>query len=160
MSGPTLVVAVARNGVIGRDGDLPWRISEDLRHFKRTTMGHALIMGRRTWDSIGVPLPGRHSIVVTRNRDLNAPGAEVVHSLAEALAAAAAWGDDAPCIIGGASLYREGLGLARRVVWTEVDREVEGDTFFPAWDRTGWTETARVPGRTEGVTFCTWERDA
>lgn len=158
MSGATLVVAVGNNGVIGRDGDLPWRIREDLRHFKKVTMGHAIIMGRRTWDSIGKPLPGRRSIVVTRNRSFEAPGATVVHSLPDALAAARAGGDQAPCIIGGASLYAEGLTLADRIEWTEVDRDTDGDTFFPAWDRVGWVQTARVPGQTPGVTFCTWER--
>jgi dihydrofolate reductase len=159
MTGPTLVVAVSRNGVIGRDGDLPWRIQEDLRHFKRVTMGHAIIMGRRTWDSIGRPLPGRRSIVVTRNPAFEAPGADVVHSLTDALSLAQNGGDNAPCIIGGASLYQEALQHAVRVEWTEVDRDVDGDTFFPDWDRTGWVETARVPAtHTPNVTFCTWER--
>ena len=82
----TIVVAVGPGGVIGRDGDLPWRIREDLRHFKRITMGHTIIMGRRTWDSIGRPLPGRQSVVLTRNRGFEAPGAHVVHSLATACA--------------------------------------------------------------------------
>ena len=85
MSGLTIVVAVGTGGVIGRDGDLPWRIREDLRHFKRITMGHTIIMGRRTWDSIGRPLPGRQSVVVTRNRHFEAPGAVVVHSLGDAI---------------------------------------------------------------------------
>ncbi|HCH63783.1 MAG: diacylglycerol kinase [Deltaproteobacteria bacterium] len=160
MSELTMVVAVGPGGVIGRDGDLPWRIREDLRHFKRITMGHTIIMGRRTWDSIGRPLPGRQSVVLTRNRTFAAPGAHVVHSLADALALAEAAGDDAPCIIGGAALYAEALPLATRMEWTEVDQAVEGDTFFPPWDRTDWTETARVPGQTPGVTFCTWRRRA
>jgi len=158
MSGPFIIVAVARNGVIGRDGDLPWRISEDLRHFKRTTMGHALIMGRRTWDSIGRPLPGRRSIVVTRNPRFEAPGATVVHSFEDAVQQAISGGDPSPAVIGGASLYKAALPLATRIEWTEVDRDVAGDTFFPAWDRSGWTESARVPGNTPDVTFCTWVR--
>ena len=159
-SGPTLVVAVGPGGVIGHQGDLPWRISEDLRHFKRITMGHAMIMGRRTWDSIGRPLPGRRSIVLSRNRGFTADGAEVVHSFADALTLATAGGDPEPCVIGGATVYALALPHAARIEWTEVERAVEGDTFFPPWDRSGWTETARVPGRTPGVTFSTWQRSA
>ena len=158
MSGLTIVVAVGTGGVIGRDGDLPWRIREDLRHFKRITMGHTIIMGRRTWDSIGRPLPGRQSVVITRNRDFDAPGAVVVHSLEDAIQQARANGDAAPCIIGGASIYAAALPRAARVEWTEVDQAVDGDTFFPDWDRSGWVETARVAGQTPGVTFCTWQR--
>ena len=160
MSDLTIVVAVGPGGVIGRDGDLPWRIREDLQHFKRITMGHTIIMGRRTWDSIGRPLPGRRSVVLTRNREFAAPGADVVHSLTEAIALATTAGDPAPCIIGGAAIYAEALPMATCIELTEVDREVEGDTVFPDWDRSDWTETARVPGKTPGVTFCTWQRRA
>ena len=160
MKGVTIVVAVGNGGVIGRDGDLPWRIREDLQHFKRITMGHTIIMGRRTWDSIGRPLPGRRSVVITRNPHFEAPGADVVHSLDAAIALARSAGDSAPCIIGGASIYAEALPFTDCIEWTEVDRSVDGDTFIPAWDRSGWTETAREPGKTPGVTFCTWRRTA
>ncbi|MGM0577785.1 MAG: dihydrofolate reductase [Myxococcota bacterium] len=150
-----LVVAVSRNGVIGKDGGLPWHIPGDLKHFKRNTMGHAIIMGRRTWESIGRPLPGRRNIVVSRRRDLEIPGCEVAHDLDEALALARTE-DDAPRVIGGASLYEEALPRATRLLLTEVDRDVEGDTFFPEFERSEWVEVEREEG--DGVTFLTLER--
>ena len=151
----TIIAAVARNGVIGRDGDLPWRLPEDLRHFKRTTSGHPIIMGRATWESIGRPLPRRHNVVVTRQHGYSAPGCSVVHSLDEALALA--WAEDAePFVIGGAGLYAAALPLASRLVITEVHREVEGDTWFPPFDRAQFREVDRRAG--DGVSFVTWER--
>ena len=137
----SLIVARARNGVIGRGNALPWRLPEDLAFFKRTTMGRPIIMGRRTWDSIGRPLPGRRSLVVTRNAAWSAPGAESVHSVAEAVALCA----DVPLafVIGGAQIYTEALSLADAMDVTEIDRDVEGDTFFPAYDPTEWIETSR-----------------
>jgi len=150
--GLALIVAVSRNGVIGRDGGLPWHIPEDLKHFRRHTVGHAIIMGRKTWDSIGRPLPKRRSIVVTRQQGLVLEGAEVVHSLSEALTLA--WATDPePRIIGGATLYREGFAQATRLILTEVQRDVEGDTHFPPWDEADWEETDRSAGETEGVVF-------
>jgi dihydrofolate reductase len=134
----SLVVAMARNGVIGRDNRLPWRLPADLAYFKRVTMGHPVIMGRRTWESIGRPLPGRHNIVVTRTPGYHAPGATVVHSLEEAWRAA---GDvEEACVIGGTSLFAEALPQADRIHLTEVEAEVEGDTHFPPFDRKPWIE--------------------
>jgi dihydrofolate reductase len=134
----SLVVARARNGVIGRDNRLPWRLPADLAYFKRVTMGHPVIMGRRTWESIGKPLPGRLNIVVSRNRAYKAEGATVVGSLEEAWRAA---GDvDEACVIGGTSLFAESLPQADRIHLTEVEADVEGDTWFPEFDRSQWTE--------------------
>ncbi len=134
----SLVVAVARNGVIGRDNALPWRLPADLAHFKRVTMGHPVIMGRRTYESIGKALPGRHNIVVTRNSSYSAPGCTVVPSL-EAAWEAAGEAEEA-CIIGGTSLFREALPDMDVVYLTEVEAEVPGDTYFPQFDRGGWRE--------------------
>jgi len=129
---------MARNRVIGRDNRLPWRLPADLAYFKRVTMGHPVIMGRRTWESIGRPLPGRQNIVVTRNRDYSAPGATVVGSLDAAWRAA---GDvEEACVIGGTSLFAEALPIADRIHLTEVQADVEGDTYFPPFDRSQWVE--------------------
>ena len=133
------MVAVSRNGVIGRDNQLPWRLPDDLAYFKRVTMGHPILMGRRTYESIGRALPGRLNIVVTHQRGYEAPGCVVAHSLEEAWRAA---GDAAEIsIIGGTVIFRETLPFADRIHLTEVDAEVEGDTFFPPFDRTEWRET-------------------
>jgi len=137
----TLILARARNGVIGAKGGLPWHLPEDLAFFKRTTMGHPIIMGRRTWESIGRPLPGRRSIVVTRDRNFAATGAEVVHSLDEAIRRCA--GTDEIFVIGGALLYAEVLGRADRLLLTEIDADFEGDTFMPAAAAEDWTEASR-----------------
>jgi dihydrofolate reductase len=141
----SLVVAVARNGVIGRDNRLPWRLPADLAYFRKVTMGHPVIMGRRTWESIGRPLPGRLNIVVSRNPRYVAPGATVVGSLAEAWRAA---GDaEEACVIGGTSLFEEALATADRIHLTEVEADVAGDTWFPPFDRTAFheREVARHP---------------
>ena len=134
----SLVVAMDRNRVIGKDNALPWRLPADMAYFKRVTMGHPVIMGRRTWESIGKPLPGRHNIVVTRNRGYEAPGCTVVGSLDEAWKAAGP--ADEACVIGGTSLFAESLPVADRIHLTEVDAEVEGDTWFPPFDRSQWNE--------------------
>ena len=141
----SLVVAVARNGVIGRDNALPWRLPSDLAHFKRVTMGHPIVMGRRTYESIGKPLPGRKNIVVTHNPAFQAPGCTVVGSLDEAWREAA--GAEEVCVIGGTTLFAETLPTADVIHLTEVDAEVEGDTFFPPFDRGEWNEreVARHP---------------
>jgi len=134
----SLVVAMARNRVIGRDNQLPWRLPADLAYFKRVTMGHPIIMGRRTYESIGRPLPGRLNIVVSRNPQFSAPGCTVVPSLAEAWRAA---GDaEEVCVIGGTSIFAEALPAADRIHLTEVEAEVPGDTWFPEFDRGEWTE--------------------
>ncbi len=134
----SLIVAVSENRVIGRAGGLPWRLSADLKHFKKTTMGHHLIIGRRTWDEVGKPLPGRTMVMVTRSRDLAADGATIVHSLNEALEVAR--GDDEPFIGGGAHIYRMALenDLVNRLYITRVHAKVEGDTFFPDIDLDDW----------------------
>lgn len=138
----SLVVAVARNGVIGRDNQLPWRLPDDLAYFKRATMGHPIVMGRRTWESIGKPLPGRTNIVVTHDPAYEAPGCVVAHSLAEAWRAAeGVEGADEVCVIGGTSLFAETLPIADLIHLTEVEADVEGDTFFPDFDRSEWRET-------------------
>jgi dihydrofolate reductase len=134
----SLVVAMDRNRVIGRDNALPWKLPEELAHFKRVTMGHPVIMGRRTWESIGKPLPGRHNIVVTRNSGYAAPGCTIVGSLDAAWRAA---GDaQEACVIGGTSLFEEALPVADRIHLTEVEAEVAGDTWFPEFDRAQWDE--------------------
>jgi dihydrofolate reductase len=133
-----LIAAVADNGVIGRDGDLPWRLPADLKRFKAWTMGHPILMGRRTWESIGRPLPGRRSIVLTRGDSLKGvAGVETAGNLEEALALAAESGNDV-FVIGGAAIYREALPRAHRLILTRVHGEVEGDTHFPAFDSQQW----------------------
>ncbi len=139
----TLVAAIARNGVIGKDNRLPWHLPEDLAHFKALTTGHAVIMGRKTWDSLPArfkPLPRRLNIVVTRDAAFRAEGTVIVHSLPAAVAAA---GNDAAFVIGGAEIYALALPLASHIEFTEVDVDCEGDAFFPAFDRAAWRETAR-----------------
>jgi dihydrofolate reductase len=153
-----LIVAVARNGAIGKDGALPWHVSEDLKRFKNTTDGHAIIMGRKTHDSIGRPLPGRRNIVVTRTAGAVFPGCETTHSLDEAIALARST-DDCPFIIGGASLYEEALPLATELHLTTIDQDVEGDTHFPA-DLSDFEEVESHAGETPGVTFRLLRRKA
>ena len=141
----SLVVAMARNRVIGRDNALPWRLPADLAHFKQVTMGHPIVMGRRTYESIGKALPGRRNIVVTRNPAFQAPGCIVVASLEAAWQAA---GDaDEVCVIGGTSLFAEALPVADVIHLTEVQADVPGDTCFPEFDRSAWREKeiARQP---------------
>ncbi len=137
----TIIVARASNGVIGRGNALPWRLPEDLAHFKRTTLGHPIIMGRRTWDSIGKPLPGRRNIVVTRNAHWQSQGVERASSLDEALALCVE--DSNAFVIGGAQLFVDALPRADRAIVTEIGRDIAGDTFFPALDASDWIETAR-----------------
>ena len=134
----SLIVAVSSNGVIGRDGGLPWRLSADLRHFKKTTMGHHLVIGRRTWEEVGKPLPGRTMVVLTRDRGFAAEGAKVVHSLEEALAVAG--DDEEPFIAGGAQIYRMALeaDLVDRIYLTRVHALIEGDILFPQIDLDEW----------------------
>lgn len=153
-----LIVAMNDARVIGNNGDLPWRIREDLRHFKRTTMGHAIIMGRTTWDSIGRPLPGRQNIVITRNQSLQIEGCAVVHSLEAAIDLARESGDECPMIIGGATIYEIALPLTTLIHLTRVERDVEGDTFFPELSLDEWEEESSVAGNTPGVTFCVLRR--
>jgi len=153
-----LIVARARNGVIGSHGALPWHLPEDLAQFKRTTMGHTVIMGRKTWDSIGRPLPGRRNIVITRNPRWLAPGAETATSLEQALEKCAAPPGEAECdvfIIGGAQLYAQALQQhVDSILLTEIDADFEGDAHFPPLDPARWRERSRqhfAPGA--GRTF-------
>jgi dihydrofolate reductase len=146
-----LIVAVARNGVIGRAGALPWHVSEDLKHFKQTTQGHSIIMGRKTHDSIGRPLPKRRNIVVTRQTGTRFAGCETASSIGEAIALARTT-DDCPFIIGGASLYEEALPIATELHLTTIDEDVEGDTYFPN-DLSEFVEVESREGETPGITF-------
>jgi dihydrofolate reductase len=152
-----LIVAIADNDVIGNQGQLPWRISEDLRFFKNTTMGHAIIMGRATWASVGRPLPGRRNIVVSRTAD-KFEGAELARSFEEAVALARQ-SDEEPFVIGGAAIYEAALPVATKIYVTEVHQTPDGDTKFHL-DRTLWRETSRRKGETDGVEFVTLERRA
>ena len=136
-----LVAAVAANGIIGAAGQLPWRLPEDLQHFKHLTMGHPVIMGRRTWESLGRPLPGRENIVVSTRRGYEAPGAAVASSLDAALALCI--GEPVAFVIGGTRLFEAALPLASALVMTEIKRDYAGDTWFPQYDRSRWRESQR-----------------
>lgn len=151
----TLVAAVGRNGVIGDGAAMPWHLPDDLRYFKETTLGGTLLMGRGTWDSIGRALPGRRSIVVTRQTDWSAPGAEVVHSLEEALALA---GDVEVFVVGGGQVYAQTIDDAARLVLTEVDLEPEGQTRFPEVDPDRWEEVDRIDGEAPVTGWVTYAR--
>ena len=158
-----IIAAVARNGVIGVDGGLPWRLPADLRRFRALTWGHAVIMGRRTWRSLGRPLPGRQNIVVSRSAGVACDGALVVPSLADALAAVTM---PAPAFcIGGGELYRDALPIADTMYLTEVDRDFEGDARFPAIVPQEWQEIGREAGTVDrsaefGYAFVTYRRRA
>lgn len=151
----TLIAAVARNGVMGRGGKLPWDLPEDRAHFHATTRGHAVIMGRRTWDETGRPLEGRRNIVISRSGQVSGAGREVVATLEEALALARTTDPD-PFVIGGAEIFRLALPLATRMILTEVEGNPEGDTFFPAFDRGAWLVRERRPG--DRASYVTYER--
>ncbi len=131
-----IIVATDEQGLIGKDNDLPWRLSADLQHFKRVTMDKPIIMGRRTHESIGRPLPGRQNIVITAREGFQAPGCDVVHSLNEALALCNK--QEEVMIMGGASLYQQTLPLADKLYLTLVHARLEGDTWFPAWSPEDW----------------------
>ncbi len=138
-----IYVAIAQNGVIGREGGLPWRLSSDLKRFKADTMGKPIVMGRKTWHGIGRPLPGRHNIVVTRDPDLRAEGADVVTSLKDAITLARArahcvTGVEEICIIGGGQIYEQALPIANRLCVTHVLAALDGDTKFPLIDPSVW----------------------
>jgi dihydrofolate reductase len=175
----TIIAAVATNGVIGADGEMPWHYPADLRHFKRTTMGHPIIMGRLTFESIvdriDRPLSGRTNIVLTRQgvdpatvdldwanadpeeTDLDPDGGVIaVGSVASAVGAAEATGADVAYVAGGASVYEQFLPRADRLVLTEIETPHEGDTYFPAFEKERWTEAARED--TDGLSFVTYER--
>lgn len=140
----SIIVAVARNGVIGRGNALPWHLPADLKHFKTVTMGKPVIMGRKTYESIGRPLPGRRNLVVTRNAGFSAPGCEVLSSLDAALAECVT--SEEVFVIGGAQLYADALAKADRLYVTRVVADIEGDTFFPPFDAAQWRIVESVAG--------------
>jgi dihydrofolate reductase len=161
----SMIVAMSRSGVIGRGGVLPWRLSADLKRFKRLTMGHHLIMGRKTYESLGRPLPGRTSVVITRQEryrpPLRAPGVLVVPNLDEALARAA--GDDEPFVIGGGEIFSLALPRADRLYVTWVEGAIAGDTCFPTWEASRWRLVALEPHAADArneydTTFCIYDR--
>jgi len=140
----SMIVARSQNHVIGRDNQMPWKISADLQFFKRVTMGHPVIMGRKTWESIGRPLPGRRNIVVTRNQNLQLQGGEVVHSLEEALNSLAEF--PRVFVIGGEQLFTQAFPLADRLYLTEIKLDIQGgDTFFEIPDPANWRKVERLP---------------
>ena len=149
----TVLAAVGANLVIGRNGEMPWHLPEDLAHFKATTMGHTMVMGRKTYDAIGRALPGRRTIVITRQKGWHAPGVEVAHSLADALALA---GPTEVFVIGGGQVYREAMPFADQMMLTEIEQSPEGDAFFPPFDAESWHETARQ--HHDGFAFVTYVR--
>ncbi len=158
----TLVVAMARNGGIGWQGGMPWHLPAELRHFKKTTLGKPVLMGRKTFESIGRPLPGRQNIVITRNERYVAEGCDRASSLVEAIELAE---DMELMVIGGGELYRQALPLASRMVITTIDLEPECDTWFPAWDPTEWmlVSSEQVPaGPDNELAFeiAEWQRRA
>ena len=134
----TLIAAMGKNRAIGLDGRMPWHLPADLQHFKRVTMGKTIVMGRKTWQSIGRPLPGRQNIVISRNPQFEASGATVTESLASAVDLS---NTEEVMVIGGGQLYEVALPLAQRMVLTLIDIEPEADTWFPAWDSGQWRQT-------------------
>jgi dihydrofolate reductase len=153
-----IVVATSRNRCIGRDGGLPWHLPEDLRHFRAVTTGHAIIMGRRTHESIGRPLPKRRNIVLSRNPAATFEGCDTAASLEDAVDLARAGGDDEPRVIGGASVYAAALPVTTRIFLTEVDRTVEGDTFFPPLEAGAFVEISRRRAEGTDASFVELER--
>ncbi len=155
------IVAAAENNVIGKDNKLLWHLPNDLRFFRRTTSGHTVIMGRKTYESVGNPLPNRRNIVITHQTDYNQPGVEIVHSLEEALKQCA--GEREVFIVGGAEIYRQALPIMGRVYLTRVHAEIAGDTYFPDLDESDWvliSEEAHAPDERHvyPYTFLVYER--
>lgn len=158
---PSLIVAMTRDGLIGRERDLPWKISADLQRFRKLTWGHSIIMGRTTWDSLGRALPGRTSIVLSRNANLPLPeGVLLASSIDHALRLAAQ--DSAPFVIGGGDVYRQAIPLVDTLHITWVEGSFEGDTYFPAWNRDEFRCTSEerhdAVDTTPAYTFSTYER--
>ncbi|MCW5619131.1 MAG: dihydrofolate reductase [Nitrosomonas sp.] len=152
----SILAAVARNGVIGKCNTLPWHLPEDLKHFKSLTMGHTIIMGRKTYASIGRVLPGRVNVIVTSQPDFRVPDAIVVHTLEAALQqrepGVLSKQEDELFIIGGARLYEQTLGLVQRLYLTEIQQDFDGDAFFPEFDRREWSEISRERHISDGKT--------
>ena len=137
----SLIAAMAKNRVIGINNTLPWHLPADLKHFKTLTMGHHILMGRKTYESIGKPLPGRTTVIITRNENYQVPGCVVVSSIQEAIASCT--GDEEIFFVGGAELYGQALSHADRLYLTEIQQEYEGDASFPEYDQNQWQETSR-----------------
>lgn len=159
----SIIAAMAINRTIGLENRLPWHLPDDLQRFKAITMRHHIVMGRKTYDSIGKPLPGRDTIIVTRNADYAVPGCIAVNSLDAALTVS--YGDEEVFFVGGADLYRQALPIANRIYLTEIQRVFDGDAFFPEFDRRPWIETARDRHQTTGddsfeYHFVTYDRKA
>lgn len=153
----TIVVAISRNNVIGKDRGLPWHYPQDLRFFKRTTMGHPVVMGRKTFETLRRPLPGRQNIVLTRNPGYQAPPEVLIcPTLAAAREHCEQAGADRMCIIGGAQIYRAALPETDEMVITRIPEEVEGDTWFPEWDPGEWDEVSRR--EEEGLCYLAYQR--
>lgn len=155
-----MIVAAAENGVIGVDNQLPWRLKPDLQRFKELTMGHHLIMGRKTYESIGRPLPGRITVVLTRSAGIDVPNVVVARSLDDAFAQAAARGDDEPFVCGGADVYAQALAACDRCYLTVVERQYTGDAIFPGLDADKWelVESEPHPENDLPYRFETWDR--
>ncbi|MCB5187892.1 dihydrofolate reductase [Methylobacillus caricis] len=161
MANLSLIVAVAQQRVIGLNNTLPWHLPEDLKRFRALTTGHHIIMGRKTYDSLNRLLPERTTVIVTRNRDYQVPGALIAHSLQEAVELAR--DDNEVFLIGGAELYREGLQLANRLYITEIDAVFEGDAFLPEFDLEDWREVAReqhISAKGLPFSYITYQRQA
>ena len=156
----SMIVAAAENGVIGKDGDMPWRLSADLKNFKKITLGHAIIMGRKTWDSIQRLLPGRTTVIITRQPEFHVEGAIIVDSLEAALSATE---DSFPFVVGGAEIYKLALPQVSRIYLTRVHAEIEGDTVMPEVDFSRWEQLESSPHladdrNSHDYTFEIWER--
>jgi dihydrofolate reductase len=157
----SIIVAMTRNRVIGRDGGMPWHLPADLKRFKALTMGKSIIMGRKTFESLGRILPGRRHIVISRGQDYKAPGAEVVGSLDAALKAAEGAGE--AFVIGGAEIFREALPRADRMYMTLIETDIHGDVYFPIFDKAEWVEIGRFELSANGrnshhLTFLTLDK--
>lgn len=162
----SLIVAATRNQVIGQDNQMPWHLPDDLRYFKQRTLGKPIIMGRKTWESLGRPLPGRLNIVISRQNGIALEGAEVFTDLAQAIQRGQEWATEQGVaevmVIGGGQIYQQALELAQRVYLTRIDLELAGDTFFPVLDAQQWqqTDAQSHPAQNQepGYTFEVWQR--
>ncbi|MCX6217425.1 dihydrofolate reductase [Spirosoma sp.] len=141
----SLIAAVAQNGIIGRENDLPWHLPDDFAFFKRKTSHHPIIMGRKSLEALGKPLPNRTNIVLTRNTEFSAEGVTIVHRLDEAIAEAEAINQIEIFVIGGAEIYKMALPIATTLYLTEIHQDFEGDAYFPAFDKSEWKELSRRP---------------
>lgn len=147
----SLIVAMAENRVIGRDGGMPWHLPGDLKYFKKTTLGKPVIMGRKTFQSIGRALPGRVNIIITRDNNFSADGVQVVGSVGDAMELARSLGCDEAMVIGGGQIYAEALALADRVYLTEIHASIDGDTVFPELPLNDWAEKSREKGESDNA---------